>query len=97
MPDHLHFFLGLRPAQSISGLLQDIKGDSSKWINKRKLVNGRFSWQDGYGAFSYSKPDLKSGPVFFRIINPEGVMGGFANSSKFTMKRNCFFISPAAF
>ncbi len=39
--------------------MQDIKGDSSKWINQNKLTNGRFSWQEGYGAFSYSKSQIK--------------------------------------
>jgi len=55
MPDHVHVFFGMRPSQSISDLLQDIKGDSSKWINQRGFVKGRFSWQEGFGAFSYSK------------------------------------------
>jgi REP element-mobilizing transposase RayT len=58
--DHIHILFGLRPAQSISDLLQDIKGSSSKWINEKKLVKGRFSWQEGYGAFSYKKSDLPS-------------------------------------
>ena len=35
--------------------MQDVKGDSSKWINKRGFVKGRFSWQEGFGGFSYSK------------------------------------------
>ncbi|MFZ4543819.1 MAG: IS200/IS605 family transposase [Saprospiraceae bacterium] len=55
MPDHLHIFFGMRPTQSLSELMQDIKGDSSKWIKQQGFVNGRFSWQEGYGAFSYSK------------------------------------------
>ncbi len=55
MPDHIHIFFGMRPTQSLSDLMQDIKGDSSKWINEKKLVVGKFSWQEGYGAFSYSK------------------------------------------
>ena len=55
MPDHLHLFLGLRPYQSLSALMQKIKGDSAEWINKKKLVPGRFSWQEGFGAFSISK------------------------------------------
>ncbi len=55
MPDHIHILFGMRPTQSLSDLLQDIKGDSSKWINGEKFVRGRFSWQEGYGAFSYSK------------------------------------------
>ncbi len=58
MPDHVHVFFGMRPTQSLSDLMQDIKGDSSKWINERGFVNGRFSWQKGYGAFSYSKSSV---------------------------------------
>ena len=60
MPDHIHVFFGMRPTQSISNLLQDIKGSSSKWINRKGLVNGRFSWQEGYGAFSYSKSHINN-------------------------------------
>ena len=45
MPDHLHIFFGMRPIQSLSDLMQDIKGSSSKWINDKKLLrlnlNGR--------------------------------------------------------
>lgn len=58
MPDHIHILLGLRPSQSLSDLMQDIKGSSSKWINEKRFVRGKFSWQEGYGAFSYSKTDL---------------------------------------
>ena len=60
MPDHIHILFGLRPSQSIADLMQDVKGSSSKWINDKKLVQGKFSWQEGYGAFSYSKSDLKN-------------------------------------
>jgi len=56
--DHVHLLFGLRPAQSLSELMKDIKGSSSKWINQKNLVPGRFSWQEGYGAFSYSKSQL---------------------------------------
>jgi putative transposase len=58
MPDHIHILFGLRPTQSLSDLMQDIKGSSSKWINEMKYVQGKFAWQEGYGAFSYSKSDL---------------------------------------
>ncbi len=60
MPDHLHLLFGLRPTQSLSSLMQDIKGSSSKWINEKRFVNGKFSWQEGYGAFSYAKSDLST-------------------------------------
>lgn len=58
MPDHLHVVVGMRPTQSVSDLLKDIKGDSSKWINDNKLVKGKFQWQQGYGAFSHNKSTL---------------------------------------
>lgn len=52
MLDHIHVLIGMRPTQSISDLLQDIKGSSSKWINDKKLVKGKFEWQEGYGDFN---------------------------------------------
>ena len=58
MPDHLHIVIGMRPIQSLSDLMQDIKGSSSKWINDNKLSAGKFNWQEGFGAFSYSKSQL---------------------------------------
>jgi len=60
MPDHIHIFFGMRPIQSLSDLMQDIKGDSSLWINKKGFVKGRFSWQQGFGAFSYSKSSISN-------------------------------------
>jgi REP element-mobilizing transposase RayT len=58
MQDHIHIFFGMRPTQSLSNLMQDIKGDSSKWINEKRFVKGKFSWQEGYGAFSYGKSQI---------------------------------------
>jgi len=58
MPDHIHILLGMRPVQSLSDLMKQVKQDSSKWINQNRLVKGKFSWQEGYGAFSYSKSQL---------------------------------------
>ena len=55
MPDHLHIFFGMRPTQSLSDLIQQIKGDSSRWINEKGFLMNKFSWQEGFGAFSYSK------------------------------------------
>lgn len=65
MPDHIHILFGMRPTQSLSDLMQDIKGDSSLWINKNNFVAGKFSWQEGYGAFSYSKSQI---PAVARYI-----------------------------
>lgn len=66
--DHVHILFGFRPSQSLSDLMQDVKGSSSKWINKHKLVAGKFAWQAGYGAFSYAKSDL---PNVIRYIKSQ--------------------------
>lgn len=67
--DHIHILLGYRPHQSLSDLLQDIKGSSSKWINENKLTKIKFAWQEGYGAFSYSHSHLSK--VISYIKNQE--------------------------
>lgn len=54
MADHLHIFIGMKPSQSLSDLMQDVKGDSSKWIKEKGFVKGKFEWQAGFGGFSYS-------------------------------------------
>jgi len=58
--DHIHILIGIRPVQSISELMKTIKQNSSKWINQNKFTNTHFEWQEGYGAFSYSKSQLKA-------------------------------------
>ena len=55
MPDHIHIFIGMRPVQSISSLVQNVKSESSKWIKENKFCRSSFAWQEGFGAFSYSK------------------------------------------
>ncbi len=59
MPDHIHLFIGMRPHQSLSDLMQDVKGSSSQWINEKRFTNRKFGWQEGYGAFSYSHSHLQ--------------------------------------
>ncbi|MBL7902708.1 MAG: IS200/IS605 family transposase [Bacteroidia bacterium] len=60
MPDHTHVLIGLKPNQSISDLARDIKAASSGFINEKKWVFGKFTWQEGYGAFSYSKSQVQN-------------------------------------
>ena len=53
--DHIHILIGITPSIAISDLVRDIKNNSSKFINEKKWVLGKFQWQEGYGAFSYSR------------------------------------------
>jgi putative transposase len=69
MPDHLHLFFGFRPTQALSDLMRIVKGESSEWINNEKFNPATFRWQDGYGAFSYSRSQIK--PVCIYIENQQ--------------------------
>lgn len=67
--DHVHVFVGLRPAMGISDLVRDIKNNSSNFINDQNYTRGKFSWQDGYGVFSYSHSHMDK--VYKYIANQE--------------------------
>lgn len=60
MPDHIHFLVGYRPQFSLSSMVQNVKTESSKWIKSKRLCNFPFEWQDGFGAFSYSKSHVQN-------------------------------------
>jgi REP element-mobilizing transposase RayT len=55
MPNHVHLLIGTKPNCNLSDLVRDIKANSSKWINEKQFVNGKFEWQTGFGAFTVSQ------------------------------------------
>jgi REP element-mobilizing transposase RayT len=67
--DHLHIFFGLNPNISISDTVHDIKRSSSLFVNSNNYFKGKFYWQEGYAAFSYSKSHVKN--VYEYISNQE--------------------------
>ena len=67
--DHVHVFFELHPNSKISDLMRMLKATSSKWINDNKLLKGKFQWQEGYGAFSYSRSQRND--VINYIMNQE--------------------------
>lgn len=69
MPDHVHILVSIGPTILISDLVRDIKAGSSKFINDKRWMSGKFNWQEGYGAFSYSKSSVDS--VVKYILNQE--------------------------
>ena len=58
MPDHMHILIGFKPDQSISDLVGKIKTGSANHINNERWIGCRFSWQEGFGAFSVSHSHL---------------------------------------
>ncbi len=69
MPDHAHILVGFNPVASISDLARYIKSISSGFINEKNWIRGKFNWQEGYGAFSYSRSQLDT--VIQYILNQE--------------------------
>jgi len=67
--DHVHVFLGLNPSVSISDTIWELKRSSSLFINNKNWFNSKFNWQDGYGAFSYSKSQVEN--VYNYILSQE--------------------------
>ncbi|MCO5950039.1 IS200/IS605 family transposase [Mucilaginibacter flavidus] len=70
MPDHMHMFFGFRPNQSLADLMRIVKSESSKWINDKQFTPAVFNWQEGYGAFSYSRSHVAK--VTEYVLNQEG-------------------------
>ena len=50
--DHVHVLLSLSRTVPVSKAVQLLKAGSSKWVNESFTGMGRFSWQEGFGAFS---------------------------------------------
>jgi REP element-mobilizing transposase RayT len=67
--NHIHIFVGLKPSMAVSDLVRDIKNNSTNFINEKKLVSGKFSWQEGFGSFSYSHSQIEQ--VYNYILNQE--------------------------
>ena len=67
--DHIHILIGLNPNDKISDLVACIKRESSSFINEKKWFRGKFHWQDGYGAFTYSRSQLDN--IYKYISNQE--------------------------
>lgn len=58
MSDHVHLFVGIKPTIALSDLVRDVKAGSSGFINEKRWIRGRFNWQEGFGAFSHSHPEI---------------------------------------
>ena len=67
--DHVHVFFELHPTNSVSEIMQLVKANSSKWINEKKFLPGKFKWQSGFGAFTYSRSQRDN--VINYIVNQE--------------------------
>ena len=69
LSNHVHILLGLNPSISVSDTVHEVKRSTTLFINRERLCFGRFSWQEGYGAFSYSRSQISN--IYKYIENQE--------------------------
>jgi REP element-mobilizing transposase RayT len=69
MPDHIHIFIGYNLNQTIPNLVEKIKTSSNHWIAEKRLSHYKFSWQNGYGAFTHSHSKVDT--VAKYVLNQE--------------------------
>ena len=69
MPDHTHLFVGFKPTILISDFVKGIKVESNEFINDKNWMRGKFTWQEGYGVFSYGHSQLDT--VINYVLNQE--------------------------
>lgn len=67
--NHVHLFIGLKPSMALSDLVRDIKNNTSNFINTQNFIHGKFSWQEGFGSFSYAHSQIEQ--VYQYILNQE--------------------------
>ena len=65
MPDHIHILVGMTPDAALSGLVKDIKVNSTRFMNQKRWTVGQFAWQEGFGAFSYSQRTFREEYIAF--------------------------------
>jgi putative transposase len=58
MPDHIHLFIGQKPAEAISDLVREIKTQTNTFVQDEGLSRHKFDWQNGYGVFSHSRSQV---------------------------------------
>ena len=68
MPDHIHILIGFGTTITIADLIHDIKIASTEFIKSNHWLD-KFCWQNGYGAFSYSRSHIDA--VIKYIINQQ--------------------------
>ena len=67
IPNHIHIFIGMKPSCCLSDLVREIKKSSNEFIKENKFSKYKFSWQEGYGAFSYSHSQIDN--VYKYVMN----------------------------
>ena len=87
-PDHIHIFFCYRNLNiSIPDLMKVVKVESTNFINEKKFLMSRFSWQEGYGAFSYSKSQKENVIKYVLNQNEHHQKQSFKNENIYFLKK----------
>ena len=89
-PDHIHLLFLLGQKYSLKDIMQNIKGETSHWINQNNYVSTKFSWQIGYGAFSVSESKIKEVESYINNQKEHHKKITFKDEYKLLMKKYGF-------
>jgi len=57
--DHVHCLISLKADQCVTDVLEQVKGESSHWLNEKELTKDKFGWQRKYYAISISRSHVE--------------------------------------
>ena len=82
-----HMLIGMKPNIALSDLMRDVKSDSTEFIKRKGWIRGRFNWQEGFGAFSYSHSHLDSVIRYIRNQEKHHAKKSFRNEYLTLLKK----------
>ncbi len=87
--DHIHILVGLHPTMAVSEFAQRLKANTSRFINEKGWMSGKFQWQEGYGAFSVSQSGLEKVREYIRNQAEHHSRQSFASEFEELLTKYC--------
>ncbi len=92
--DHVHILFLMTPNLSLKDVMQNIKGESSHWVNQQDFSTMKFAWQVGYGAFSVSESAVNDVEVYIRNQKQHHKKTTFMEEYEALMKKHGLLLEP---
>jgi putative transposase len=86
--EHVHALISLGSEQTIAKIAQLLKGESSHWLNKSGLLQGRFEWQEEYFAVSVGESSLQAVRQYIQTQQEHHRTRSFAEEYKELLDRH---------
>lgn len=85
--DHVHALIDFPTNLTVEDCIKLLKGSSSHYVNQNKVINSKFSWGRGYGAFSVSASQLESVIAYIKNQEEHHRVKSFAEEYKLFIEK----------